>query len=160
MAGMVIVLNEIEQRLARHVAAKRQKDCEDKGAKNLRMGPQSDLQSHLDGIGAELAFCKLMNVYPDMVTDRWPDSDAITRYGDSVDVKTTRYPNGRLVMPLHKVNKQSDLYALMVGTFPEYQMVGVLSAEQVFRPENVRDLGHGPCYVIEQEKLEQVEELG
>jgi hypothetical protein len=153
MTGTVVVLNEAECRLAEYLAKKRQKDCEDLKVKNLKVGPQSDLQSHLEGIGAELAFCKLMNVYPDTVTDRWPDSDAVTKYGESVDVKTTRYRNGRLVMPLHKANKQSDMYALMVGTFPEYRLVGMLSAEEVFKPENVHDLGHGPCYVIEQEKL-------
>ena len=153
MAGMVVVLNETERKLAEYLAKKRQKDCEDRGVGNRRVGPQSDLQSHLDGIGGELAFCKLMNVYPDTDTDLWPDSDAVTKYGESVDVKTTRRVNGRLVMPLFKANKQSDLYVLMVGTFPEYQLVGIISAEEVFKPENIHDLGHGPCYVVEQEKL-------
>lgn len=160
MAGMVVVLNEAEQRLARYLAAKRNQVCEDRGVENRRVGPQSDMESHLEGVGAELAYCKLMNVYPDTDTDLWPDSDAITRYGDSVDVKTTRRPNGRLVMPLFKANKQSDLYALMVGTFPKYQLVGILRAEEVFRQENVHDLGHGPCYAIGQEDLRPVEDVG
>ena len=64
----------------------------------------------LEGIGAELIYCKVNNLYPDLETDIYPlpEEDAITKQGLRVDVKSTKYPNGHLLAVLGKNNKKLE----------------------------------------------------
>jgi hypothetical protein len=41
----------------------------------------------------------------------------------------------------------------MVGEFPTYEFKGFFPGEEVFKPENLVDLGHGPTYGISQDRL-------
>ena len=154
MIGARVELNNAEQRLARFMARSRMENAIKRGITNAQVGSQDRLDIDLEGYGAELAFCKLFNVYPDMsiVADPAADrtGDAIWM-GKTVDVKTSKYKTARLLAVRWK--KKKDLYALMVGTFPKYEFRGMATGDELIRQENLIDLGHGEGYALSQHQL-------
>jgi hypothetical protein len=151
---MIVKLNEVEQKLAIFLAKKRHQANRSSNTTNRKIGGQSDEQTDLEGVGAEIAYCKIMNVYPDMDLDHRPPDDATLSDGRTVDVKATRYKSGRLVVvPWKKAGV--DLFALMVGEFPEYRLAGTKPADEVIREDRLGDLGHGKTYMVEQKDLDK-----
>lgn len=149
----MITLSEGEQRIARFLARERYTRAREQGIENRRIGPQSDEQTDLEGIGAELAYCKLKNLWPDLSYGHRPDEDCVGHDGERIDVKATRWPNGRLIVAQWKRGKRPDKYALMIGEFPTYRFAGEMEAEHVFMDGNLADLGHGEVYAIPQSRL-------
>jgi hypothetical protein len=149
---MDIQLNEAEQKLARYLAKNRYEQARKLGVENKKMGPQSNEMTDLQGIGAEIAFCKMHNIYPDMNVGSTPLEDATLRDGTTVDVKSTVYKNGRLIVAMWK-NPAIDCYALMVGTFPNYRYAGMMSSKEMMQESRILDLGHGPVYAASQGDL-------
>lgn len=154
---MEITLNECEQRLAKWLALRRHEMNRSAGVKNGKIGPQSNEETDLEGIGAEIAFCRLANVFPDLSLDRRPDFDAVF-LGSAVDVKATKYANGHLLAVRGKAEKPADIYALMVGRFPTYKFSGLMPASSLLLQTRVSDFGYGPTYAAKQGELVSVQE--
>lgn len=126
--------------------------------KDQQIGNQPSWQTDEDGLGGEIAASRLLNVYPNLVLK--PDAGWDILYqGTKIDVKTTRYINGRLLAKLNSRDDEVDAYLLVTGTFPEYNVVGYASRDSLLSPENIIDLGHGKGYGLSQEQLTPVEEL-
>ena len=157
----MITLNTAEQRLAKFVAKERHRHNRLNGITNRRMGPQSDEQTDLEGVAAEIAFAKYANVYPDLDVDcdEYLTHDAVLHDGTRVDVKSTRYPNGRLIVVPWKDVDAVDAYVLVVGTFPEYRIVGAMEGYRLMRSHRMKDLGHGKVFVATQEELKPIDQL-
>ena len=83
---MVVTLNDAEQRLARYLARQRYESNRNQGVTNNRVGPQSDEVTDLEGIAAEIAFCKLFNVYPDLEHSCKDPADAYNTSMGATDV--------------------------------------------------------------------------
>jgi hypothetical protein len=149
----VIELNIAEQKLAKFLAAQRHNAARKNNINNAKMGPQSDEETDLEGIAAEIAFCKIMNVYPDLQVGVLEYADAFTTKMGAVDVKTTKYKNGRLLARKSKIGNEPDSYALMIGEFPVYRFVGWIDAKSLIDKQNLIDLGHGEGYALPQERL-------
>jgi len=156
---MFIELNETEQKLARHIAKMRYVGAREDGIQDMKVGSQSNELTDLEGIGAELAFCKIANVYPDMNVKQVKDEDCYTKNGYAIDVKSTTYENGRLLAVRWKKPNKVDFYALMVGKFPKYRLAGFMKSDDLINPEMVKDLGYGPVYAADQEQLTPPEDL-
>lgn len=156
-AGRLITLNEAEIRLARWLAKKRYSNSRKEEIKNNKIGPQSDEFTDLNGIGAEIAFCKLINVYPDTsISPRGGGCDCISCKGKRIDVKATKYENGKLLAARDKKDADTDVYVLMVGEFPAYQLKGWAFSSELIDKDNIIDLGYGPTYALEQDALHKV----
>ena len=157
----MITLNTAEQRLAKFVAKARHRHNRITGISNRRMGPQSDEQTDLEGIAAEIAFAKYTNVYPDLDTDgdTHPVYDAVLHDGKLVDVKSTTYPNGRLIVAPWKDVDAVDVYVLVVGTFPNYRIAGGMESQHLMRSHRMKDLGHGEVFVANQDELKPIDKL-
>jgi hypothetical protein len=149
----IVHLNEAEQKLAEFVARKRYESNRAGNVADQKIGPQSAQETDIEGAASEIAFCKLMNVYPDLSTDAHPAHDAVIYPGGRVDVKSTKYKNGRLLAVAGKAGNPADVYALMVGTRPTYRFAGLISAERLLRPEQITDLGYGSTYAANQSDL-------
>lgn len=149
---MTITLNEAEQRLAKFLAKGRSDANRASNTQDCKIGGQSGELTDLDGIAAEIAFCKIHNVYPDLNLDARPAADCILHNGASVDVKSTRYASGRLLAVRWK-KPNVDMFALMVGVFPSYRYAGSLSAVELLSDTKLRDLGHGMTYAADQSEL-------
>ena len=156
---MIAALNKAEQKLAQYLANARYAAATKRNRQPGVVGPQSVQLSHLEGVAAEIAFCKLCNVYPDLDIDAdavLPDFDCTTPEHGRVDVKVTKYLDGNLIAYMGKVDHCADCYALMVGEFAVYECKGWATAAELFRTENVRDLGHGPVYALPQNRLRKI----
>lgn len=157
----MITLNRAEQKLAQFVAKERHRQNRVNGVSNRRMGPQSDDQTDLEGIAAEIAFAKYSNVYPDLDTeaDTHPVYDAVLHNGKLVDVKSTTYPTGRLIVAPWKDVDAVDAYVLVVGTFPNYRIAGAMEGYLLMRSHRMKDLGHGKVFVATQDELKPLSEI-
>lgn len=150
---MIIELNDAEQRLARYLALARYRNARKKGIVNHRIGPQSDELTDLEGIGGEIAFCKMMNLYPDLQIEYIPGYDCVLPDGTKVDVKTTKYENGKLLSVPWKEPKDIDVFALMIGGIPRYRYAGMMKAKELLQEHRKQNLGHGVVYVATQDEL-------
>lgn len=151
-----VTLNPPEQAICLALAKQRHAANRAAGIRNAKRGRQSDEETDLEGIGAEVAFCKLFNVYPDLsIEPRKADQDegdCKLKDGRGVDVKATQYKTGKLIaVPWKKHN--APLFALMIGKFPKYAFKGFMPSEDLLREERIGSLGYGPTYIAQQEEL-------
>jgi len=156
---MLIKLTDFEMRLARHLGKARQTANQVVGSTDMQQGNQNSTDIHVQGVAAEIAFCKAMNLYPDFELGVWADADATLPCGATVDVKHTTRDNGRLLAIKSKENKPADLYVLVTGLPPALTIRGGMRAELLFQESNVRDLGHGPTFAVDQVDLWEIADL-
>lgn len=114
-------------------------------------------QMNLNGFGAELAFCGLCNIPFDSSTiekeSHFTKVDAVLLNGKTVDVKNTIYSSGKLIVRTGKEQKIVDIYALMIGTFPNFIFSGWATYEAIIQSTLIQDLGWGPAYTLTQSQL-------
>jgi len=151
-----ITLNDGEQAVCRTIAKLRFDNNRKHGVANSKIGKQDDEFTDLEGIGGEFAFCKKLNIMPDFSIDiRSSQTDVgdCIYNGKRIDVKTTKYENGSLIVVPWKKNNV-DLFVLMVGQFPTYSYRGRISASVILDANNFLDLGYGKVYGLSQDKLD------
>jgi hypothetical protein len=163
--GTEIELGEIEQLIVKGIAKKRHENNRSSNVKNSKIGSQTDEKTDVEGFGAEIAFCKLHNLYPDFsIHARNSSNDE----GDAslhidcgvVDIKGTCYETGKLITPEWKNKNTVDLYALMVGTFPKYTFKGFMKSSELMQKERLGDLGYGKkSYIAYQSELKDLSGL-
>ena len=105
--GNIIELNEAEQFICNSIASYRANNNDKNGVKDKKFRDITNFQTHLEGFAGELAFAKMINVYPDFsIYSRNCANDKGDLFwnGKSIDVKTTHLLNGRLITPYWKVN--------------------------------------------------------
>ena len=157
VVGVVnVTLDSTEVAMAQMLATMRFSVARMAGVTNRRMGGQSDYVTDFEGMASEMAFCKVFNYWPDMtIGPRKGGWDVEGRAGERIDVKVTRYNNGKLLATLKKKPEDADYYVLMVGECPTYRLAGYASADDLLRPENIVNLSHGEGYALNQNQLRQ-----
>lgn len=95
------------------------------------------------------------NIYPYL--EHIPDDgkDTVLQDGRTVDVKVTQYKNGKLLVKAldrHK-NGLPDMYALMIGKFPEYEFAGWISSTEVIQEDRIDNTLPHPAYTAYQHEL-------
>ena len=118
-----------------------------------RAGSKSDYLVNYEGICAELAFCRLMNVYPDLVNGSYGAGDCKVKQYGVVDVKYSGLIRGDLLVPPKKQGRGIDTFALMVGEIPDMYFVGTADQADVFRPDNTKMFERGLNHVVPQHEL-------
>lgn len=122
--------------------------------KDQQVGEEDTWAIDIDGMVGEYCVAKHMNVCPDLtVSIRNGGSDLISPKGKTVDVKTTRWKNGRLLATLKKAEDPCDIYVLVVVDDCGGEIIGYATKEMLFQDENIEDLGRGPGYVLTQDQL-------
>ncbi len=160
-SGIRYNLNCLEQELIEFMSSNICKQGREYFKSNYQVDKSLGLNNiNVNGFGAELAFCQLCGVSfdPSFVEyeSHFNKVDATLMNGVTVDVKQTKYNSGRLLVSINKTKKYVDIYALIIGVFPNYRFMGWATYEEMIRKENIRDLGHGPGYVLDQNKLHTV----
>ena len=150
-----LTLNDGEQQICKLIAKARFNNNRNNNVKNSKVGEQSNEFTDLEGIGGEVAFCKMVNAFPDFsihVRNATEDKGDLVVNNVTIDVKTTKYKNGKLLaVPWKKSNV--ELYVLMVGEFPTYTYKGSMFAKDLLIPERIGNLGRGDTYIAEQKDL-------
>lgn len=155
---MFIELTPAEQIFARELAANRTASARAGGQVNMKGSGQSQEQVELEGVGAELAFCKLMNIYPDTGSGPRPE-DCHLLDGRRVDVKATQHEHGQLVAARWKKPGAVHVYVLMVGTFPTYRCAGFYPSDALLTDERLTELNNRLVYAAGQHELDSIEAL-
>lgn len=154
---MKYTLNDSEQRLAEYVTKQRLAYNKKTNATPTVYTDESLYMNNLHSYGAEIAFCKLHNVFPDTDWNIRHMEDAVVQ-GSTVDVKHTKRTGGNLfVKKMNRRDGYPDYYAQMVGKFPTYEFKGFISRERMIQEERVRKFHkngfHSQSYVAEQAEL-------
>lgn len=163
MSGPIfrVVLNEAEQRLAKYLGRARQAHNERLGLAETKVSTRPNLEIHIQGAGAELAFCRLYNAYPDLDTEHWDAPDVILHNGQTLDVKTTEVETGKLLLNPSKLEKHklADCYALMTGRLPYYRFAGWFRVRELMDDSRWDATMPQPCYSAPQGVLHSLPEL-
>lgn len=154
-----INLNEGESVVATVTAVMRYCVNRASGVADKKGGPQSTYQTDLQGVGAEIAFGKHRNLYPDFgVTPRSGGSDFVNANGDEIDIKCTGYKSGKLIVNEKKKGTPTKYYVLIIGEVPEFEIVGYATADALFKEENKAELYGRTVYQLEQWQLNPIQE--
>ena len=158
--GQTVSLTYAERKLAHFLAKHRNGNNRHFNVVNLKVSASDAATVDLEGMCGEIAFCKLFNVYPDMDVDRPPPHplhDCVLPGGERIDVKTTKYETGKLLVDCRKNSKKTsgvDFYALMIGTFPgPYSFRGFIAREKIIQEDRIGLLGGCKSYMADQYEL-------
>jgi hypothetical protein len=155
---MKVELNDAEQRLAAYLAKKRMRANRKHNITDQQISSLDKYDMEVNGIGAEIAFCKAANVYPDLTVataaNTRPVHDCVLN-DKTWDVKTTTRKDGQLLVRKYKADegKLSDYYVLVTGEMPEYTVVGYANKDKIIHRRNLIDLGYGLTYALPQNQL-------
>lgn len=149
-----VTLNHTEAEICEELAEKRYKNNRKENVVNLKVSDQPWKEVELDGLGAEFAVAKALNIYPDfIISARAGGVELVARNHARIDVKQTKYPDGRLLSLITKKDEDIDVFVLVTGRMPKYRIVGWCFSEELLVDENIVDLGYGPTYALTQDKL-------
>lgn len=148
------------QELARAEGMRRYSRARKRGYEDMQVGDQDKAFIDINGAAGEIAVALLFQLMVAPILS--PEAGANDLYlpdGTGIDVKTCDRPQARLLAsPWKKEGKQAFLYALVTGDFREsweYSWRGFALADELFRPENLKDFGRGPTYALDQKYLHQ-----
>ena len=153
-----VTLSEAEQKLALFLAKQRYANARSKGIKDNKIGDKSNADTDIEGMAEEIAACRLLNVYPDLQTDKIPIHDLITSKGYTVDVKVTKYQSGKLLAVRNKNQNPCDFYMLMIGSFPSYHCAGFAHSSDLLAENTLTDLGKGLGHALTQDRLMPIDQ--
>lgn len=111
----------------------------------------------IDGVVGEYCVAKHLNVCPDLtVSARKGGADLTSVLGESIDVKTTRTKNGRLLATLKKAEDPCDIYVLVIVDDMGGDIIGYATKQDLFHKNNIKNLGHGNGYALDQNQLKEL----
>ena len=151
---MIVHMSQTEAIIAQMLGMMRGMTHKSNGLVDKQMGMQDPLEIDRDGMLAEMAAAKHLNLWPDLsIRPNKSLSDLIGRKGDRIDVKSTRYKAGRLLIHRDKVVDDVDIYILAIVDVNNVDLVGYISSKDAIQEKNLADIGHGLTYVIPQTML-------
>lgn len=149
---MKIILTDAECLMLKTLGGMRSLVARSAGVKDAKMGDQNGLEADIDGLMGEYAFCKWKNIFPDLVpAPRSGSCDCVFK-NQRIDIKTTRYKTGRLLATL-KNNQDIDIYVLAILEENTVNFVGWAKKEDLRQQKNIKNLGHGEGYSLDQNEL-------
>jgi hypothetical protein len=152
---MIVTLNEVEQNLAKTVGLKRHQQ-------NLANGTNSDVVAKADndinGFAGEIAVARVINAFPDLSIGPHRRGYDLKMRGNNnedvrIDVKTTRHKEGYLIAKKWRKSEDCDMYVLVSGTMPRYEIQGWVWSVELINPSNLSDNGYGEHYHMERSQL-------
>ena len=128
-----------------------------KNVKDKQIGKDCVWSIDIDGVVGEYCTAKPFNVFPDLTTSpRIGGYDLIGRTGKTIDVKSTRNKNGRLLATTKKAFNPCDIYVLSIVDDQGADVIGWATKEMLFDEKNKIDLGHGVSYALTQNLLNKL----
>ena len=149
---MIVELNPSEILVCECIGRMRSLIARSANVKDQKIGNQNGIESDVMGIKAEYAFAKYFNVFPDLgLSPRSGSCDGRLK-GVAYDIKSTHIKSGHL-LATKKVNPDVDMYVLCVVTKNQVDIKGYIFKKDFIKPENLKTLGHGEGYCLEQSAL-------
>jgi len=153
---VIIELSDSEVNLCEFIGEQRSIIARANNVKDAKIGSQDGTQADIQGFKAEYAFAKDQNLFPDFgLSPRSGSYDGMTNLGNRYDIKSTHHKNGNLLASL-KVNPDVDIYILAVVAGNIVDVIGWALKDDLIKPENIIDLGHGKGYFLNRNKLNKL----
>jgi len=152
--GMIeINLTDDEVMMCQHIGHLRSVLSRGNNIKDRKQSNMAGLDIDAQGVTAEYAVAKHLNVFFDFVLRaRAGSADGVMK-GHSYDVKSTHHAFGKLLATL-KDNPDVDMYIMCLT--PDrwtVKMVGWCWKDELINKKNIKDLGYGKGYALEQNQL-------
>ena len=111
----------------------------------------TDEDMNFFGMVSEYAFCKKYNLFFDLSSKPRSGSYDCLYKGKRIDIKTTNHIEGRLIAKVAKKNTDVDVFVLAKfhPAIRTVEFVGWCTASELYKEANIRDIGYGPTYVVE-----------
>jgi hypothetical protein len=152
---MKLVLKPDEIQICQLIGRMRSLIARNNGVIDAKIGNQDGSEADVIGMMAEYGFAKLMNVFPDLgLSPRSGSADGVMPSGNRYDIKSSKHQKARLLSTL-KVNPDVDVYVLCIVDSTSLDFKGWAWKEDLIKPENLINLGHGEGYALDQDKLRQ-----
>ena len=161
MVDFTYTLDDNERATVIATAEARHKTNRKRGTKDNKIDKKRDpMQVDREGMAGEVVFGALANMFVDLRVDQGAvKADFFARDGSSIDIKTTRHPNGKLLVPLHKALDPCDWYGLVICDWPDPEtcptgrLIGGAHRLLALDRKSVINLGYGPTYGLDQSAL-------
>lgn len=113
------------------------------------------LANDVESVAAEMAVAKALNLYPEWSpTEGEVPTFDLKHNGHKLDVKSTKHPNGNLLIP----NPLDDnTYVLTRGKSPTFEIVGCMPGNMVKKVGIYTDQVYIPCWTVPSSKLYPLE---
>lgn len=148
---MTIKLTESEVHFLRTIASTRSYFNRNNNVVDQKFASEkSGFEIDFDGCLSEYAFCKWHNITFSLA-DTPGQPDCVYK-NLTIDIKSTRLKNGRLMVKLNAI--PVDMYVLAIVQ-DDYTIFfpGYIRSEDIKKQENIRNLGTGDSYVLDQDQL-------
>ena len=155
---MIVELNETDMGLAELISEGRLQRDNDAGRTLHSISKIDPRVRMLVGAQSEVAVAKMLNLYPDTDMTKHGLFDLVLG-GRNVEVKTTNYVRGNLLVPAYKLADRADIYILTVSQVPVFTAVGFALYTDLFCHENIVDLGYGKTYRVMARDLKRMEDI-
>ena len=151
---MIVKLEPDEVLICEQLGRMRSIIARSSGVKDAKVGTHDGSEADVMGMKAEYAFAKQFNTFPDLgLTPRSGSADGKLK-GYAYDIKSTTYKTGRL-LATKKENPDVDMYVLCVVDNSEVDIKGYTMKKDLIQPSNLKNLGHGEGYCMEQNELKR-----
>ena len=148
-----INLTDDEVMMCQHVGHLRSVLSRGNKVKDMKRTDMAGLDIDAQGVSAEYAVAKHFNVFFDLgLSPRTGSADGVMN-GYSYDVKSTHHALGKLLATL-KDNPDVDMYIMCIT--PDrwtVKLVGWCWKKELINKKNIKDLGYGKGYALEQNQL-------
>ena len=149
---MIVKLQPDEVLICEQLGRMRSIIARSSGVKDAKVGTHDGSEADVMGMKAEYAFAKQFNTFPDLgLTPRSGSADGKLK-GYAYDIKSTTYKTGRL-LATKKENPDVDMYVLCIVDNSEVDIKGYTMKKDLIQPSNLKNLGHGEGYCMEQNEL-------
>jgi len=140
---MTVTLNRNEIIMAAFVGVRRQCESVLMGSKDANYQQDSGWQAHIEGALGEMAFAKALGLYWDGSVNTFKTAADV----GAIQVRTRSKPHYELIV--RDNDRNDDLFALVRGKCPTYQIVGFIKCGQAKRFEWKKAHGGGvPAYFV------------
>lgn len=148
-----ITLNTCELEIVKLIAENRKRFNDRTGARETNYGDLDPAHKELNQFGAELAFCKITNCYPDLNWTGRIHYDAVSPNGKTIDIKTTNILSGHLLVKQKPRRNLPFFYALMLGELPYFALAGFMRAWDLLDEDRLDNTLEHPAYKARQDEL-------
>ena len=134
-----IRLTKEEVAICQYLGKARRENNRSNNISDQLVAKENALKKDIDGIGAELAFAKLYNLYPPMEIRPQAGTADFVIMGRTIDIKQSEHENARLIVPPSKIEGKGgcDAYVLATGALPYYIFRGFAKKEQLCNQKNL-----------------------
>jgi hypothetical protein len=138
MKNIEVILDKHEYQIAVTTGKKRTSNNKDAGVTPEPMGGKG--MDEIDPLGfvAEYVWGKWANLCPDFTVGvRSKGVDYVTHFGTRIDIKGSDKLSHNLVVKKGKRVEDTDVYVLVLGSFPKFYIVGWAYSHEVIHPNRL-----------------------